>query len=321
MNAVVRLLGLLLACTCAAAYGQTFPIPGKTVRIVVPFAPGGATDIQARLIGQKLAESLGVPVVVDNKPGASTVIGSREVAKAAPDGHTLLYTIAIITQLQHLYRTPPFDLFKEFTPLTAGAIGGTVLTAHVSVPANNLKELIAYAKANPGKLNYASFGTGTTAHLNGEWLKRAAGIDIVHVPYKGSGDAMRDHIAGEAQLFFDGVTTAITNTKTGKVKMIAAATGKRIPVLPDLPTMIEQGVPIGIDGFLGFFGPAGMPPALADAVTRELIKAIAAPEVRKNLIEGGYEPGGMPQAEYAKFVRGIYERWGEVIRDVGVKLD
>ncbi len=322
MNAIARLLALLLACACAAAaHGQTFPIPGKTVRIVVPFAPGGATDIQARLIAQKLAESLGVPVVVDNKPGASTVIGSREVAKAAPDGHTLLYTIAIITQLQHLYRTPPFDLFKDFTPLTAGAIGGTVLTAHVSVPANNLKELIAYAKANPGKLNYASFGTGTTAHLNGESLKRAAGIDIVHVPYKGSGDAMRDHLAGEAQLFFDGVTTAIANTKTGKVKMIAAATGKRIPVLPDLPTMAEQGVPIGIDGFLGFFGPAGMPPALAEAVTRELIKAIAAPEVRKNLIEGGYEPGGMPQPEYAKFVRNIYERWGEVIRDVGVKLD
>ena len=303
------------------AHAQTFPLPGKTVRIVVPFAPGGATDIQARLIGQKLAESIGVPVVVDNRPCASTVIGSREVAKAAPDGHTLLYTIAIITQLQHLYRTPPFDLFKDFTPLTAGALGGTVLTAHVSVPAGNLKELIAYAKANPGKLNYASFGTGTTAHLNGEMLRRLAGIDIVHVPYKGSGDAMKDLLGGQVQLFFDGVTTAMTNAKTGKVKMLAAATAQRIPALPDLTTMREQGIDISIDGFLGFFGPAGMPPALVLGVTRELIKAISTPDVKRALVEGGYEPGGMPQAEYAKFVRAIYDRWGEVIRDIGVKLD
>jgi tripartite-type tricarboxylate transporter receptor subunit TctC len=322
LKTVIRLLGFCVAgLYAAAAQAQVFPLPGKTVRIVVPFAPGGATDIQARLIGQKLGESLGVPVIVDNKPGASTVIGTREVAKAAPDGHTLLYTIAIITQLQHLYKTPPFDLFRDFTPLTAGAIGGTVLTAHVSVPANNLKELIAYAKANPGKLNYASFGAGTTAHLNGEWLRRLAGIDIVHIPYKGSGDAMKDLLGGQVQLFFDGVTTAITNTKTGKVKMLAAATGKRITALPDLPTMTEQGVAIGLDGFLGFFGPAGMPPSLTQAVSRELIKAVATPEVRKALVEGGYEPGGMPQAEYAIFVRTIYERWGEVIRDVGVKLD
>ena len=317
-----RLLALSVAGFIAVtAQAQTFPQPGKAVRIVVPFTPGGATDIQARLIGQKLGESLGVPVIVDNRPGASTVIGSREVAKAAPDGHTLLYTIAIITQLQHLYKTPPFDLFKEFTPLTAGAIGGTVLTAHVSVPANNIQELIAYAKANPGKLNYASFGTGTTAHLNGEWLKRLAGIDIVHVPYKGSGDAMKDLLGGQVQLFFDGVTTAMTNAKTGKVKMLAAATAQRIAALPGLSTMREQGVDIGIDGFLGFFGPAGMQPALTQGVARELIKAVSTPEVKKALVEGGYEPGGMPQAEYAKFVRAICDRWGEVIRDVGVKLD
>ena len=322
MRTLVRILALTVASLLATtAQGQTFPLPGKTVRIVVPFAPGGATDLQARLIGQKLGESLGVPVIVDNKPGASTLIGSREVIKAAPDGHTLLYTIAIITQLQHLYKTPPFDLFRDFTALTAGAIGGTVLTAHSAVPANNLKELVAYAKANPGKLNYASFGAGTTAHLNGEMLRRLAGIDIVHVPYKGSGDAMKDLLGGQVQLFFDGVTTAISNTKTGKVKMLSAATARRIPVLPDLPTMREQGVDISIDGFLGFFGPARMPPALAQAVTRELIKAISNPDVKKALVDGGYEPGGMPQAEYVKFVRVIYERWGEVIRDVGVKLD
>jgi tripartite-type tricarboxylate transporter receptor subunit TctC len=317
----VRLLALLLLAVAAPLQAQSFPIPGKPVRIVVPFPPGGATDIQARLIAQKMGESLPVSVVVENRPGGSTMIATREVAKAPADGHTLLYTIGVIVQLPHLYRTPPWDVFKDFTPITAGAIGGTVLTAHESVPATNLQELIAYAKANPGKLNYASFGTGTTAHLNGEWLKRLTGIEIVHVPYKGSGDAMRDHLAGQAQLFFDGVTTAIANTKTGKVKMLAAATGNRIPVLPELATMKEQGVDIGIDGPLAFFGPAGIPSATVEALYRELARAIHSPEVGDAFVRGGYEPGGMPPAQFAVMVRSMSDRWGAVIRDVGVKLD
>ncbi len=313
-------LAFLLAIA-GGLHAQTFPLPGRPVRIVVPFPPGGATDIQARVIAQKMSESMPVSVIVENKPGGSTMIGTREVLKAAPDGHTVLYTIGVIVQLPHLYRSPPWEVFRDFTPITAGAIGGTVLTAHESVPASNLQELIAYARANPGKLNYASFGTGTTAHLNGEWLKRLAGIDIVHIPYKGSGDAMRDHLTGHAQLFFDGVTTAMTNAKTGKVRMLAAATGKRIPALPDLATMKEQGMDIGIDGPLAFFGPAGIAPATVDALYRELAKAIGSAEVRDALVRGGYEPGGMPPAQFAVFLRSIDERWGEVIRDVGVRLD
>ena len=305
----------------ASAHAQQFPIPGRPIRIVVPFAPGGATDTQARQIAQKLGQSLGNPVIVDNKPGGSTVIGAREVMKALPDGHTLLYTISIHVQLPLLYRVPPWNVFTDFTPITAGALGGTVLTAHQSVPASNLKELIAYAKANPGKLNYASFGTGSTAHLNGEWLRRLTGIDIVHVPYKGAGDAMKDLLAGEVQLFFDGVDTGIRNTRTGKVKMIAAATEKRIPALPDLATMKEQGVDLGIDGFLGFFGPAGMAPATVDAVYRALARVITTPEIRETFLRDGYTASGMPPAEYAKFLRGVSERWAAVIRQVGVSLD
>jgi len=319
MRILVTLLAALAAALPAAA--QTFPQPGKAVRIVVPFAPGGATDVQARLIAQKMGGALGAPVLVDNKPGGSTVIGAREVQKAAPDGHTLLYTIAIHVQLPHLYRAPPWDALRDFTPITAGALGGTVLTAHASVPASNLRELVAYAKANPGKLNYASFGTGTTAHLNGEWLRRLAGIDIVHVPYKGSGDAMKDLLSGQVQLFFDGVNTAISNTKTGRVKMLAAATEKRIPVLPELPTMKEQGIDMGIDGFLGFFGPAGMAPATVDAVYRALAAAISQPDVKEAFARDGYEASGMPPADYARFLRGVSDRWAGVIRDVGVRLD
>ena len=314
-------IALFALAFAASAHAQKFSIPGRTVRIVVPFPPGGATDTQARQIAQKLGLSFANPVIVDNKPGGSTVIGAREVMKAAPDGHTLLYTIAIHMQLPHLYRNPPWDVFRDFTPITAGAIGGTVLTAHQSVPASNLKELIAYAKANPGKLNYASFGSGTTAHLNGEWLRRLTGIDVVHVPYKGAGDAMKDLLAGEVQLFFDGVDTGIRNTRTGKVKMIAAATEKRIPALPELATMKEQGVDMGIDGFLGFFGPAGMAPATVDAVYRELARAITTPEIRETFLRDGYTAAGMPPAEYAKFLRRVSERWAAVIRDVGVKLD
>jgi tripartite-type tricarboxylate transporter receptor subunit TctC len=315
---------ILAVCTlalCTGAHAQPFPIPGKTVRIVVPFPPGGATDTQARQIAQKLGQFLANPVIVENKAGGSTVIGAREVQKAVPDGHTLLYTIAIHMQLPHLYRTPPWDVFRDFTPITAGAIGGTVLTAHQSVPVSNLKELIAYAKAHPGKLNYASFGSGTTAHLNGEWLRRLTGIDIVHVPYKGVGDAMKDILAGEVQLFFDGVDTGIRNARTGKVKLIAAATEKRIPALPDLATMKEQGVDMGIDGFLGFFGPADMAPATLDAVYRELARAITTAEIRETFLRDGYAVNGMRPAEFAIFLRGVSDRWAGVIRDVGVKLD
>jgi tripartite-type tricarboxylate transporter receptor subunit TctC len=318
MKIALALCALVFSFSAAA---QTFPQPGKSVRIIVPFGPGGATDLQARAIAHKVSASIGVPVIVENKPGGSTVIGAREVQKAAPDGHTLLYTITTHVQIPQLHKTPPFDPFKDFTPITAGGLGGTILTVHASVPAKSIGELIAYAKANPGKINYASFGAGSTAHLNGEMLNRVAGLNLVHVPYKGAGDAMKDVLSGEVQLFFDGVNTAISNVKTGKVRMLAAATDRRIPLLPDLPTLREQGVAIGIDGFLAFFGPAGMPPAVVDAVYRELAKAIATQEIKDLFFNIGYETGGMPPADFARLVRSLHERWGAVIRELGVKID
>ena len=198
-------------------------------------------------------------VIVENKPGASTLLGAREVQKSAPDGHTLLYTIATHVQMPHLYKVPPWNVFTDFTPITTGARSATVLTAHISAPFNTVPELVAYAKANPGKLNYASFGAGSSSHLNGEMLRMMAEIELVHVPYKGSGDAMKDHLAGEVQLFFDGPTTAIANQQTGRVKFIATAAETRKAALPDVPTMREQGYDIGAWGYLWFWGPAGMP--------------------------------------------------------------
>ncbi|MEK6244834.1 MAG: tripartite tricarboxylate transporter substrate binding protein [Pseudomonadota bacterium] len=315
---------ILAVCTlalCTGAHAQQFPIPGRPVRIVVPFPPGGQTDIQARAIAQKMNETPGMSVFVDNRPGASTMIGSREVQKAAPDGHTLLYTIATHVQMPHLYRTPPWDAFKDFTPITAGAKSATVLTAHVSVPFNDVKGLVDYAKANPGRLNFASFSAGSTSHLNGERFKRQAGIDIVHVPYKGSGDAMKDHLSGIVQLFFDGPTTALQNAKTGRVKMLAAAAETRYAAMPDLPTMREQGYDVGYWGYLWFWGPGAMAPATVDALYQHLARAIKHPEVVKLFADGGSEASGMPPAEMARTAKELSERWGEVIREVGVKLD
>lgn len=315
-------LALCAVALSVSVNAQTFPQPGKPVRIIVPFPPGGQTDIQARAIALKASESMGGhPVVVENKPGASTIIGAREVQKAAPDGHTLLYTIATHVQNPHLFKVPPWDTFKDFTPITAGAKSATVLTAHVSMPFTDVKGLIAYAKTNPGKLNFASFGPGSSSHLNGERFKRLAGIDIVHVPYKGSGDAMKDHLSGVVQIFFDGPTTAISNAKSGRVKMLAAAAETRYIAMPDLPTMRELGYDVGYWGYLWFWGPAGMSPATLDAVYLHLAKAIKHPDTVKLFAEGGSEASGMPPAEMARTAKELSDRWGAVIREVGVQLD
>jgi tripartite-type tricarboxylate transporter receptor subunit TctC len=320
MRTLIAALGAL--ALVAAAQAQQFPIAGKPVRIVVPFPPGGQTDIQARALAVKMSESLGGhPVIVENKPGGSTIIGAREVQGAAPDGHTLLYTIATHVQIPHLYKVPPWDAFRDFTPITAGAKSATVLTVHASMPFDDVKGLVAYAKANPGKLNFASFSPGSTAHLNGERFKRLAGIDIVHVPYKGSGDAMRDHLAGVVQMFFDGPTTSIANAKTGKVKMLAHAAETRMAAMPDLPTMRELGYDVGLWGYLWFWGPAKMPDATVQAVYRHLVKGIQSPDIKELFAKGGSEAAGMPPAEMARTARDLSDRWGAVIREVGIQLE
>jgi tripartite-type tricarboxylate transporter receptor subunit TctC len=312
---------LVLSVLLCVAHAHAFPIAGKPVRIVVPFPPGGQTDIQARAIAQKMGDALGAGVIVENKPGGSTLIGAREVQKAPPDGHTLLYTIAIHVQLPHLYRTAPWDAFRDFTPVTTGARSATVLTAHSAAPFNTVQELVAYARANPGKLNYASFGTGTTSHLNAELFKRLAGIDIVHVPYKGSGDAMKDHLTGAVQLFFDGPTTAISNAKTGRVKLIATAAETRKAALPDVPTMREAGYDVGMWGYLWFWGPGGMASETLEALHRQLGRAIDHPEVKDLFAKGGSEAMALPPREMMRVSRDLDERWGRIIRDLGVKLD
>lgn len=318
-----RLGGILVAATMALAseaHAQQFPIPGKPVRIVVPFPPGGQTDVQARTIAQKMTISLGVPVIVENKPGASTLVATREVQRAEPDGHTLIYTITLAT-LPYLYKTPPYDAFKDFTPITAGSKAAFVLTAHVAVPFDTLPELVAYAKANPGKLNYASPGVGTSGYLNGELLKRRAGIEIVHVPYKGAAEAAKDHLAGIVQLSFDGPPTAMANVQTGRVKLIAWAAETRAAALPDLPTLREAGYDIGRWGYLSFWGPAGMAPATVEKVYEHLAKAIRDPDLHAVMNGPGSEVSALPPADFAKEAKRLADYWGAVINELGVKLD
>jgi len=321
---------LLHGCVVAVAFlfwsaagAQGFPAAGKTIRIVVPTPPGGTTDLQARLIAPRLGEALRLPVVVDNKPGASTIIGAQEVARAAPDGYTLLYTFSVThTQAPHLFSKITYDPFRDFTPISQVARSGNILVVHESIPAASVRDLIAYAKANPGKLNFASFSPGSTSHLMGELLKMQAQIDIVHVPYKGSGDAIKDLLAGRVQLMFDGPTTAISNAATGRVRLLAIAGPNRLPGAPGVSTMTEQGFPdLTVDGYLGFFGPANMPPATLQRLNAEIVKIVRMPEIMENLTRGGTEPTGTSSQEFAAIVRTLHDSWGRVIRQIGLKLD
>lgn len=314
-------MGVLFLAMEPAAVAQQFPIRGKPVRIIVPFAAGGGADVQARIIAKAMAETLGVPVIIDNKPGASTLIGTKELQKAAPDGHTLLYTIGLFVQLPLLSRNPPWDVFADFTPITAIVRSFTVLTAHSSAPFNSVAELVAYAKANPGKLSYASPGPGSTGHLNGEKLKRLAGIEIIHIPYKGAGDAMRDQLSGNVILNFDGPTTAMANVESGHVKYLAVAAESRSAILPDLPTLREAGYEIGRRGYQFLLGPRGMSPALVEEVYKHVASALRRPEIRELLQKSGNEVPEMSPSEAALELRRTYDYNKALIAEIGVRLE
>jgi tripartite-type tricarboxylate transporter receptor subunit TctC len=312
-----------VACLAAAVSAQAFPIAGKPVRIVVPFPPGGQTDIQARMLAQRMQQSLGVPVIVENKPGASTIIGTQEVTRAAPDGHTLLYTIAITAaQNPHLFRKLPYDAQKDLTPVMFVARSSTVLCVPAAAPYNNLMELVAYAKANPGKLNFGSFSLGSTSHLVAEMLMQNTGIDMVHVPFKGSGDATVALIGNQVQLLFDGPTTALNNARAGKVKMFGVTDAKPYVALGKVPTMAEAGVPgIDVPGGMQMFGPGRMPPEVVAQVNAALAAALKSPEVDKLFVDGGTEILASSAEDHARSVKEQYERWGAVIKRLGIKLD
>jgi tripartite-type tricarboxylate transporter receptor subunit TctC len=305
------------------AVAQQWPPAGPTIRLINPFPPGGTAETLSRAIANKIAADTGATIVVENKVGASTVIAVNELKRSAPDGTTILYTVTGTTsQLPHLYAKPPFDPFTDFTPLGVIAYNKLVLVARGNAPFDSVKGLIDYARANPGKINYASFGNGSFPHILSEALKKSAGISMVHIPYKGGADASRAVMAGDVDILFDAPLTAINNASAGRVKVLAVAGNKRIASIPNVPTMAEEGIQ-GFDtpGLEQVLGPANMAPQLAAQINAAIMKAVRAPEVRVLYERNGFDLVMSTPSEHAVIMRESYDRWGEIIKKVNIKLD
>ena len=314
----------LVAAAALAAFGahaQEFPIKGKPVRVIVAFPPGIGVDAQARAVTPKLAEILGVPVVIENKPGGGTLLAAQEVLRAAPDGHTIFYSASsTMAQIPHTLKAATFDPFSDFTPITIGARGPLVIVVNAQLPVKNLQELVAYGKANPGKLSYASFGTGTSAHIFGETFKANTGVDMEHIPYKGGADLAADLLEGRVQVAFDAAPAAIQNSKSGKARIIAVAAPQRSPFLPDVPTVSEQGVKdIDIVSFLGWFGPKGMAPATVAKLNAALAQSIAQTSVQDFFKTGAYTAESSTPEALSREVKDSYERWGSLVKRAGIQ--
>ena len=306
------------------ARGRRVPHQGQThPHIVLGLPAGGPSDAQARAVAAEMQKDLGVTVLVENKPGASMMLGNLEVARAAPDGHTLLYTpSSAMAQIPHTLANVQFDTFRDFTPISMGGLGPLVLVVHKSVPAGNVKELVAYGKANPGKLNYASFGTGTSSHLYGQMFAKQAGIEMVHIPYKGSNDVAKDFISGQVHMQFATAPSALGLQRSGQASIIGLAASQRTDLLPGLATMSEQGIHgVDIESWIGFFGPAGMLPDVVARLNASLVKAIAATSVKEEFRRGAWEPMSSTPEKFAAAVRTSYDLWAKLVAQVGFKKE
>lgn len=313
------LAGALL-CASFAAGAQAYP--SKPVKIIVPFGVGGPADIYARYVGAKLQDILGEPFVVEDKPGGGSIVGSNEVAKSAPDGYTLLMMSNTHTVNETLIPKKPFELMRDLAPITGVNYSDLLLVINPSVPASNLKEFIAYAKANPGKLNYASSGPGTPYHMAGELFKAMAGVDIVHVPHKGSDQARAAILGNQVQMMFDAITTMSAQAKAGKVRALGSTGKTRSPVTPDVPTVSEAGVP-GYEAtiWLGLMAPAGTPRPVLEKLNGAVNKVLAAPDVKEAWAKQGAVPMGMSIDEFDKFLRADIVKWAKVVQVSGAKAD
>jgi tripartite-type tricarboxylate transporter receptor subunit TctC len=305
-----------LAASQALAQGY----PTKPVKMIVPFPPGGPTDVQARIVAQKLGESLGQPVVIDNRGGAGGMLGSDIAAKSAPDGYTLLmgasgpHAVGVLTR-----KEPPYDPLKDFTPLSLVSYSPLMLVVHPSVKANSVQELIALAKSQPGKLNYGSFGNGTMAHFAGELFKLQAGVDIVHVPYKGTAPALADLLAGQIPMMFDTIITSLPHVKSGRLRALAVTKSTRSQAVPELPTVAEAGLPgFQAVSWIGLMGPANMPKDIVDRISNEMVKMLGDPALRQKLLDAGAEPVGSSAAEFAAHMKAEMERWEPVVKAAGL---
>ncbi|WP_096668914.1 tripartite tricarboxylate transporter substrate binding protein [Polaromonas sp. AET17H-212] len=316
------LLALGLAATALATNAAAQAYPGKPVKIIVPFAAGGPADNYARFIAQRLQDALGQSFVVDNRPGAGSIIGTDMVAKAAPDGYTLLMMSNTHTVNETLIPAKPFQLMRDFVAVAPVNYSDLVLVANPALPASSLKDLVQQAKARPGKFNYASSGPGTPYHMAGELFKSMAGVYLVHIPYRGSSGARTDVIGGQVDVMFDAVTTMAEQIKAGKVKAIATTGRTRSDVLPDVPTMNEAGVP-GYEAtiWLGLMAPRGTPKAVVDRLNEAVSKIASQPEVKQLWVKQGAVPLLMTPEVFDKYMRDDIAKWSRVIKTAGIKVD
>ena len=317
----IFLIALLVQCSllgAATALAQA-PYPNRPIRLIVPFPPGGGAEATARVVAQRLSESLGQAIVIESRAGAGGNIGSEAVARAAPDGYTLLFTTAGVTVAPHLQKLS-WDPLKDLAPVSLVVTYPLVIAAHPSTPANNLRELIAYAKANPGKLSYGSSGTGGPLHMGAELFKNQTGIDLLHVPYKGNAPATLAILSGEVNLTFDSQMGPAPNIRAGKLRGLAVTGTRRSAVLPDVPTVIETGVAnFSYEAWNGITAPAGTAPDILRRLNTEVVKAVARPDVRERLAAMGYDPVSNSIAEFAALMQSDYQRFGKLVKEIGMR--
>jgi len=313
---------LLVAALALIASGPTAAAdnyPSRAVRMVVPFAPGGGSDIVARLVSAKLTEALGQTVVVDNRAGASANLGAAVVAKAAPDGYTLLLANANYTINPSLFKTLPFDPVREFAPVAQIANAANVLAVHPSIPAKSLRELIAFAKVHPGQLNFASPGNGTSSHLAGELFRQLAKIEVTHIPYKGATPAVTDLIAGQVSFTIVSTLSVLPYAKQGRLRMLAVTTAKRAGALPDLPTMAEAGLPgFEVANWFGVIATGGTPRGIVDRLNAELMRIGRMPDIAEKLAAQGADPATGTPEDFERFIQAEIKKWAAVVRGAGI---
>ncbi len=314
-------MAVLLAGAFGLAGAQTFP--DKPVRVVVPYAPGGGTDNLMRVIAPTVGAALGQQLIIENRPGGASLIGTELVAKAAPDGYTLLATDLAFLVNPGLFKAKmPFDTVKTFTGVTMMASAPVILVVHPSVPANNLAELLALARAKPGSLDYASGGYGASTHLAGELMKLAAKVFIVHIPYKGTGPAMADLLAGQVHMQFAGISSARSHVEAGKLRAIAVTGKQRNPAMPRVPTFEESGLSgVDADTYWGLYSPSGVPPAVLAALNKALVAAVRSPAHAERLAGLGFIPIGNSVQEHTQQMRAMIARWTDVIQKAGIKTE
>ncbi len=311
--------GLALAMGAAPASGQSYP--AKPIRFVVPFAPGGGTDIIARLVSQQLSEALGQPVVVDNRGGAGSTLGTDIVAKAPPDGYTLLLGNISLAFNAWLYRQLPYNALKDLAPVTMVAVQPNIVVLHPAVPARSLKEFTDHARAQPGKLSFASAGAGSGTHLAGEMLKDRLKIEMVHIPYKGTGPALTDLIGGQVQVMVSTFASALPHVRSGRLRALGVTTLKRSSAAPDVPTLVESGVPdYDYSTWYALFLPAATARPIIDKLNRTARQTLAAQDIRQKFDAQGLEPVSSSAADLGAYLRSETEKWGKVVKSAGIPL-